>query len=142
MSTKVIQGRNCRLKIVYNNTPYTFRFEKWDESDDANLVKRQLLGRTAPETDRVEDGWSGSLTVLHDGPLLDTIVADIEARSSDNLAPRECVMTLTEVFRDGSTLPTTCTYKGIQFTVSKGASGRVEDVKRDVKWISEGRVFA
>lgn len=142
MSTKVIQGRNCRLKLVYNNTPYTFRFTKFDESDDAELRKRSLLGRNAPETDRIEDGWSGSLTVLHDGPLLDTIVADIEARSKDSLPPRDCVMTLTEVYRDGSTLPTTCTYQGFVFTASKGAGSSTDDVNRDVKWIAEGRVFA
>ena len=142
MSTKVIQGRNCRLKIVYNNVPYTFRFTKFDESDDAELRKRSLLGRVGPEVERIGDGYSGSLTTLHDGPTLDAIVADMDARERDSLPPKPLVMTLTEVFRDGVTVPSTLTYQGLAITVSKSAGSRTDDVTRDVKWQSESRVFA
>lgn len=140
--SRVIQGKNCRIKLVYGNTPYTFRYTKWDESDDAELRKRSLLGRTGPETDRIGDGYSGSVTTLHDGPLLDAIVSDMDARERDSLPPKELVMTLTEVFRDGVTAPTTCTYQGLVVTVSKSAGSRTDDMTRDIKWSSEGRVFA
>lgn len=142
MSKKVILGKHCLVKFIYNNAPITLRIEKFDEKDGAELRKRQLLGRTAPETDRIENGWSGSMTVLQDGRELDTIVADIQARDAANLPARDLAVTLTEVFRDGATLPQTTTYQGFVFTVDKGFGSRTDDVKREIKWEAEKRVIA
>lgn len=139
---KVIIGKNCLIKLIYNNTPYSFRINKFDESDDAELRKRQHLGRTTPETDRIEDGWSGSMTIADDGPALDLIVADIQARDAANLPAHPIVMTLTKVYRDGTTLPLTATYTGVVFTLNNGFGGRKDDVERSMKWNAEKRTLA
>lgn len=142
MAGKVIIGKNCLVKIVYGDTPYSFRVTKFDESDDAELRKRQFLGRTTPETDRIEDGWSGSVTIADDGPALDLIVADIQARDAANLPARSVSMTLTKVYRDGTTLPLAATYTGVAFTLGTGFGGRKEDVERSMKWNAERRTLA
>lgn len=141
MAEKVIIGRNCQLRIVYDNVPQTFRIESFSESDEAELRKRNFLGMDAPEMDYIENGFSGDGMVLDAGVRLDAIVEDIRARSRANLPAKSLQFTLTKVFRDGTTQPATATFRGLVMTVGTNVGGRADDVKRPIKWAASERQF-
>ena len=141
MAEKVIIGKNCLLKIVYNNTPQTFRIEAFSESDEAELRKRQFLGAEAPETDYIENGFAGDGMVLDAGKRLDAIVEDDRARRRANLPPKDLQITLTKVYRDGATTPSTMTFRNLVMTVGTQIGSRTDDVKRPLKWSAGDRAF-
>lgn len=141
MAEKVIIGKNCLLKIVYDNTPSTFRIEAFSENDEAELRKRQFLGAEAPETDYIENGFAGDGMVLDAGKRLDAIVEDDRARRRANLPPKDLQITLTKVYRDGATSPSTMTFRGIVMTVGTQIGSRTDDVKRPLKWTASDRAF-
>ena len=134
-------GKNCQLKIVYDNVPYTLRFESFSEMDDAELRKRQVIGRDTPITDYIEDGYSGDAAVYDTGKTLSLITDDIRARQRANLPPKALSITLTKVFRDGVTTPAAVTFTGVALTASTNVAGRKEDVKRPLKFVAEDRIF-
>ena len=139
MAGKVILGRHTILKVVYNNTPYSFRLNSFEEDDNGELRSRSHLGQTREQQDYIQKNWGGSLTVAEDGPALDTIAADIQARDNANLPPRELLLTLTKVYRDGSTLPVTVTYGDVVMKVGQSIGGRTDDVTRKVAWQAGSR---
>lgn len=141
MAEKVIIGRSCLLKLVYDNTPQTFRIEAFSESDEAELRKRQFLGAEAPETDYIENGFAGDGMVLDAGKRLDAIVEDDRARRRANLPPKDLQITLTKVYRDGATTPSTMTFRNIAMTVGTQIGSRTDDVKRPLKWTAGDRAF-
>lgn len=141
MAEKVIIGKNCLLKIVYDNTPSTFRIEAFSESDEAELRKRQFLGAEAPETDYIENGFAGDGMVLDAGKRLDAIVEDDRARRRANLPPKDLQITLTKVYRDGATTPSTMTFRNLVMTVGTQIGSRTDDVKRPLKWSAGDRAF-
>lgn len=141
MAEKVIIGKNCLLKIVYDNTPSTFRIEAFSESDEAELRKRQFLGAEAPETDYIENGFAGDGMVLDAGKRLDAIVEDDRARRRANLPPKDLQITLTKVYRDGATTPSTMTFRNLVMTVGTQIGSRTDDVKRPLKWAAGDRAF-
>lgn len=141
MAEKVIIGKNCLLKIVYDNTPSTFRIEAFSESDEAELRKRQFLGAEAPETDYIENGFAGDGMVLDAGKRLDAIVEDDRARRRANLPPKDLQITLTKVYRDGATTPSTMTFRNLVMTVGTQIGSRTDDVKRPLKWTAGDRAF-
>lgn len=141
MAEKVIIGKNCQLKVVYDNIPQTFRIEAFSEGDEAELRKRQFLGAEAPETDYIENGFAGDGMVLDAGKRLDAITEDIRARNRANLPPRDLQITLTRVFRDGVTTPSTMTFRGLVMTVGSQVGSRTDDVKRPLKWSAADRLF-
>jgi hypothetical protein len=141
MAEKVIIGRNCQLKIVYDDTPHSFRVEAFSENDEAELRKRQFLGAEAPDVDYIENGFAGDCMVLDAGKRLDAITEDIRARSRANLPPKALQITLTKVYRDGVTTPATVTFRDLAMTVGTQMGGRTDDVKRPIKWIAANRTF-
>lgn len=141
MAEKVIIGKNCLLKIVYDNTPSTFRIEAFSENDEAELRKRQFLGAEAPETDYIENGFAGDGMVLDAGKRLDAIVEDDRARRRANLPPKDLQITLTKVYRDGATTPSTMTFRNLVMTVGTQIGSRTDDVKRPLKWTAGDRAF-
>lgn len=134
-------GRNCQLKIVYDDVPYTLRMESFSEADDAELRKRQVIGRDTPITDYIEDGYSGDASVYDTGKALSLITADIRATARANLPAKALSITLTKVYRDGSTTPETVTFTGVVLTTGTNIAGRKEDVKRPLKFMAEDRIF-
>jgi len=138
---KVIIGKNCQLKIVYDDVPYTFAMESFSEMDDAELRKRQILGRDTPAVDYIEDGFSGDASIFDSKKSLSLICADIRARARANLPPKSLSITLTKVYRDGTTTPEAATFTGIALTTGTNVSGRKEDVKRPLKFLAEDRIF-
>lgn len=141
MAERVIIGKNCMLKLVYDNTPQTFRIEAFSENDEAELRKRQFLGAEAPETDYIENGFAGDGMVLDAGKRLDAIVEDDRARRRANLPPKDLQITLTKVYRDGATTPSTMTFRSIVMTVGTQIGSRTDDVKRPLKWTAADRAF-
>ena len=139
---RVTIGKNCQIKIVYNDVPYTFRVESFNAKDDAELRKRQFVGWTSPDTDRIEDGYSVDGSILDSGPGLDAIMADMKARNDANLPPRDLQFTLTRVFRDGVNAPLTATFTGAKMDVDINIGSRTDDVKRPFKAIAADVVFA
>lgn len=141
MAERVIIGKNCLAKLIYDNTPSTFRVEGFNENDEGELRMRDFLGQDTPETDYIEKGYTGDFTVLDAGPRLDRIVEDMKRRRRANLPPLDCQLTLTRVFRDGATTPTTMTFTDVVLTVGTQVGGRTDDVKRPVKWSARDRQF-
>jgi hypothetical protein len=141
MAEKVIIGRNCQLKVVYDDVPYTMKIESFSASDEAELRKRQFLGAEAPDTDYIENGFSGDGSVFDTGKRLDAITEDIRARARANLPAKSLQFTLTKVYRDGATTPSTATYRGVVMTVGDAIGGRMDDIKRPLKWIAADRQY-
>lgn len=139
---RVVIGKNCQAKFVYNNVPYTFRLESLNAKDDAELRKRQFIGWTSPDTDRIEDGYSVDGSILYSGPTLDSIHADMKARNDANLPPRDLQITITTVYRDGSNAPLTMTFTNVKMAMDINIGGRTDDVKRPFKAIAADVVFA
>ena len=102
---RVIIGKNCQIKIIYDNVPQTFRIEAFNESDEAELRMRDFLGQDTPEPDYIEKGFTGDGMVLDAGVRLDRIAEDMKRRRRANLPPADLQITLTKVYRDGATLP-------------------------------------
>lgn len=138
---RVTIGKNCTLKIVYNNIPYSFRMESFNAKDDAELRKRQFIGWVFPDTDRIEDGYSIDGSIFDSGPGLDAIIGDMKARNDANLPPRDLQFTLTRVFRDGVNTPLTATYSGAKMAADLNIGGRTDDVKRPFKAIASNLTF-
>jgi len=141
MAEKVIIGKNCLAKVVYDNVPQTYRIEGFNENDEAELRMRDFLGQDAPETDYIEKGYTGDFVVLDSGPRLDRIVEDMKTRRRANLPALDFQLTLTRVFRDGATTPTTVTFRDVVMTVGTQVGGRTDDVKRPVKYAASNREF-
>ena len=137
----VTLGKNCILKIIYDEVPYSVRAESLNEKDDGELRKRRSLGSDLPDTDQIDDGFSGDLTVYDDSKVLDLIESDRRTRRRANLAPKTLSFTLTRVYRDGVTTPSQLTFTGVQMTVGTGMGGSKEDVKRNVSFIAADRAF-
>jgi hypothetical protein len=55
---RVIIGKNCQIKVIYDNVPSTFRIEAFNENDEAELRARDFLGQDAPEMDYIEKGFT------------------------------------------------------------------------------------
>jgi len=139
---RVTIGKNCQIKIVYNNVPYTFRIESWSADDDAELRKRQFIGWNFPDVDRIENGYSFNGSVLDSGPGLDAIMADVIARNDANLPPRDIQVSLTRVFRDGVNAPLTANFTGVQLAFGLNIGSRTDDVKRPLKGVASAVTFA
>ncbi len=136
-----VLGKNCQIKLIYGDVPYTLRIESFSEADDAELRKRQVIGRDTPITDYIEDGYSGDASVFDTGKVLSLIIADLRARQRANLPPKALSITLTKVFRNGVTTPESTTFTGVALTTGTNVAGRKEDVKRPLKFVSEDRIF-
>ena len=139
MAERVIIGKNCQIKVIYDNVPSTFRIEAFNENDEAELRMRDFLGQDAPETDYIEKGYTGDGVILDAGVRLDRITDDMKRRRRANLPPLDLQLTLTKVYRDGATLPTTMTFTGVVMTVGTQIGGRTDDVKRSLKWGASDR---
>lgn len=139
MAERVIIGKNCQIKIIYDNVPSTFRIEAFNENDEAELRARDFLGQDAPEMDYIEKGYTGDGVILDAGVRLDRIVEDMKRRRRANLPPLDLQLTLTKVYRDGATLPTTMTFTGAVMTVGTQIGSRTDDVKRPLKWGASDR---
>lgn len=139
---RVIIGKNCQIKIIYDNVPQTFRIEAFNENDEAELRARDFLGQDTPEMDHIEKGYTGDGMVLDAGVRLDRITEDMKRRRRANLPPADLQITLTKVYRDGATLPTTMTFTGVVMTVGTQIGSRTDDVKRPLKWGASDREFS
>jgi len=141
MAGKVIQGRHCKLKVVYGEVPYSFRATDFEEQDGAELRSRSVLGEQTEEQDRIPKNYSGSISVLHDKPTLDVIEADMQAREDANLPPKDIQITVTKVYRDGTTAPGVKTFTGVAMKVDTSFKGRAEDVVGKITWQASRRLL-
>ena len=79
------------------------------------------------------------IALAHEFDLL--IVEDDRARRRANLPPKDLQITLTKVYRDGATTPSTMTFRNLVMTVGTQIGSRTDDVKRPLKWAAGDRAF-
>ncbi len=142
MAGKPILGRHVHIKLIYGAQTFAFRKVSFGADDNSELRSRSYLGATSEEQDLIKKNYGGSFDVAEDGPALDLVQDDIDALDAANLPSKPVTMTVTKLYRDGTTSPYTRTYTDLVFKVSDKVGGRTEDVSRTITWQAGKRAGA
>jgi len=128
-----IKGENVKCTITKEGSPLgIFNVVSATFNDDAEVVKRNYLGEKRPKISRVENGYSGTITMeIEDGDLEDALKEQI-ALADNNEDTDVFGIQIQESYPSGEVK--TYAFRSACIKLNRSMSGRMDAITKELSF--------
>lgn len=101
-------------------------------NQDAEFSRTEYVGRSIPEGDQSQQGWSGSIDLEVKDDSVDVFIEALITNNLNGIGVSDYALLLTENYGDGKT--SSFVYGDVQFKMSKSQSGLSEKITKRLEF--------
>ncbi len=134
-----IRGHQGRIKIFKAGAPADIvEITSAEVNQDSNFMRSMYVGKSIPEGDQTQEGWSGSMDCEVKGPEIDDFIDALINANLAGIGVEEVTVIMEELYADGTLRA--YVYYDMQFKMSKRQPNLTEKMTKRLEWQASGRL--